>query len=64
MRGGLKANQSKRMKELERENQRLNKLVADLSFEKAILRDVAQRDVWSAPNLQGSWVSRGARSST
>ena len=30
------------MKDLERENQRLKKLVADLSLEKAILKDVAE----------------------
>ena len=40
--GGLKANQAKRMKDLELENQRLKKLVADLSLEKAILKDVAE----------------------
>ena len=40
--GGLKANQAKRMKDLERENQRLKMLVADLSLEKAILKDVAE----------------------
>jgi len=40
--GGLKANQAKKMKDLERESQRLKKLVADLSLEKAILKDVAE----------------------
>jgi len=40
--GGLKANQAKRMKDLERENARLKKLVADLSLEKAILKDLAE----------------------
>jgi len=40
--GGLKADQAKKMKELERENQRLKKLVADLSLEKAILKDVSE----------------------
>jgi len=30
------------MKDLERENARLKKLVADLSLEKAILKDVAE----------------------
>jgi len=30
------------MKDLERESQRLNKLVADLSLEKAILKDLAE----------------------
>jgi len=40
--GGLKGDQAKRFKELERENARLKKLVADLSLEKAILKDVAE----------------------
>ena len=40
--GGLKGDQAKRLKELERENARLKKLVADLSLEKAILKDVAE----------------------
>jgi len=40
--GGLKANQAKRLKDQERENQRLTKLVADLSLAKAILKDVAE----------------------
>ena len=40
--GGLKGDQAKRLKDLERENARLKKLVADLSLEKAILKDVAE----------------------
>lgn len=40
--GGLKGSQAKRMKDLERENQRLKRVVADLSLEKAILKDVAE----------------------
>jgi 5'-3' exonuclease len=40
--GGLKGNQAKRLKGLERENARLKKLVADLSLEKAILKDTAE----------------------
>jgi putative transposase len=39
--GGLKLNQAKRMKELERENTKLKRLVAELSLEKQILKDVA-----------------------
>ena len=39
--GGLEVDQAKRMKELERENTRLKRLVADLSLEKQILKDVA-----------------------
>ncbi len=40
--GGLKLNQAKRLKELEKENARLKRLVAELSIDKQILRDVAQ----------------------
>jgi putative transposase len=39
--GGLEIDQAKRMKDLERENVRLKRLVADLSFEKQVLKDVA-----------------------
>ncbi len=40
--GGLKLDPAKRLKELEKENARLKRLVADLSLEKQFLRDVAQ----------------------
>jgi len=40
--GGLRLNQARRLKELERENVRLKKLVADLSLDNAILREAAQ----------------------
>jgi len=40
--GGLKGDQAKRLKDLERENARLKKRVADRSLEKAILKDVAE----------------------
>jgi putative transposase len=39
--GGLEVDQAKRLKELERENVRLKRLVADLSLEKQVLTDVA-----------------------
>ena len=39
--GGLKTDQAKKLKELERENARLKKLVADLSLDKAMLQEVA-----------------------
>ena len=39
--GGLKVDQAKRLKELERENAKLKRLVAELSLEKQILKDVA-----------------------
>ncbi len=40
--GGLKMDQAKRLKELEKENARLKRLVAELSLEKQVLQDVAQ----------------------
>lgn len=39
--GGLKADQAKRLKELERENTRLKKLLAESELDKAILREAA-----------------------
>jgi transposase-like protein len=39
--GGLKLDQAKRLKDLEKENSRLKKLVADLSLDNAILREVS-----------------------
>jgi transposase-like protein len=39
--GGLRMDQAKRLKELEKENARLNRLLADAELDKAILREVA-----------------------
>ena len=39
--GGLKSDQVRRMKELETENQRLRKAVADLTLDKLILKEAA-----------------------
>jgi transposase-like protein len=39
--GGLQIEQARRPKDLERENARLRRLVADLSLEKQILKEVA-----------------------
>ena len=39
--GGMRINQAKRLKELEKENTRLKRLVADISLDNAILKDVA-----------------------
>jgi putative transposase len=40
--GSLKLDQAKRLKELERENGKLKRLVTELSLEKQILKDVAE----------------------
>ncbi len=39
--GGLRMDQAKRLKELEKENARLKRLLADAELDKAILREVA-----------------------
>ena len=39
--GGLKTDQVKRLKDLEKENERLRKAVSDLTLEKLILREAA-----------------------
>jgi transposase-like protein len=40
--GGMKVEQAKRLKDLEKENFRLKKLVADLSLDNAILKEVSR----------------------
>ena len=39
--GGIKADEMKRLKELEKENARLKRLLADAELDKAILREAA-----------------------
>jgi len=39
--GGMKTDQARRLKELEKENGRLKKLLADAELDKAILREAA-----------------------
>ncbi len=43
--GGMKAEEAKRLKELEKENSRLKKLVADAELDKAMLKEL----------LEGKW---------
>jgi transposase-like protein len=40
--GGLRLDQAKRLKEVEAENSKLKKLVADLSLDNSILKEVAK----------------------
>ncbi len=41
--GGLKADEAKRLKELEAENARLKRLVAELALDRQMLQEVAQK---------------------
>jgi len=45
--GGLSVDQARRLKQLENENGRLKKLVADLSLEKQVLKDIAEGNLFS-----------------
>ena len=40
--GGMKAEEAKRLKELEQENQRLKKLLAEAELDKAILKEASE----------------------
>ncbi len=40
--GGMRVEQAKRLKDLEKENTRLKRLVADLSLDNAILKEVSR----------------------
>ena len=42
--GDLRSTKAKRMKELECENARLKRLVADLSLEKQVIKDIASEN--------------------
>jgi len=46
--GGLRVDQAKRLKELEKENSRLKRLLADAELDKSILREVAEGRPWAA----------------
>jgi transposase-like protein len=40
--GGLRVDQAKRLKELEQENSRLRKVIADLTIDNSILKEAAR----------------------
>jgi putative transposase len=42
--GGLQVDQAKRFKQMEQENSRLRKLVADLSMDNAILKEASRKN--------------------
>ena len=45
--GGLTSSEVKKMRQLEDENNRLKKIVADLTLDKAMLQDVLSKKLWS-----------------
>ena len=42
--GGLKLNQAKRLKELEKENAKLKRVVADLTLDNVVLKDLLSKN--------------------
>lgn len=56
--GGMKIDRAKRLKEIEKENARLKKLVADLSLDNAIPKSSADRQV-SIGNTDGLYAMKG-----
>jgi putative transposase len=46
--GGLEVNEAQRLRQLEDENHRLKKLVADLSLDKEMLKAVIVKNGWSS----------------
>jgi putative transposase len=51
--GGFEVNDVRRLRQLETENARLKKLVAERDLEIEVMKEVASKNVWSAPALQG-----------
>ncbi len=51
--GGMKANDAKRLKELETENGRLKRIVADLTLDNAMLKEVAKGNFGSPADCVG-----------
>ncbi len=57
--GGMDVSEAKRLKQLEDENTKLKKLLAEQMLDAAALRELLAKNVWSAPALQGIWTSVG-----
>ena len=51
--GGLDVSDARRLKALEDENAKLKRLLAEAMLDNAMLKDIAAKNVWSAPALQG-----------
>lgn len=62
--GGLKGDQARKMKDLERENARLRRLVANLSPEKQVLVDVASGNLQPPSDAGGRWTRSGRRTAS
>src|SRR6201985_2160871 len=59
--GKLEAVDVKRLRQIESENEKLKKLLAERDLEIELMNEIARKNVWSAPCLQVSF-SEGAAS--
>ena len=55
--GGLGVSEVRRLKQLEDENFRLKRMVADLSLGKQMLQEVLQKKLYSQSNVENSLIS-------
>ena len=55
--GGLKIDHAKRLKELERENERLKKAVSELTLDKRILKESSVGKILSPPRKRRAWIT-------
>lgn len=56
--GGLEASDVKRLKQLEQENARLKKMLAERDLELDVMKEINAKNVWSAPALQAGVLRR------
>ena len=56
--GGLEASDVKRLKQLEQENARLKKMLAERDLELDVMKEINAKNVWSAPVLQAGSIRR------
>lgn len=56
--GGLEVSDARRLRQLEQENERLKKLLADSMLDNAMLKEISAKNVWPAP--LASRILRGA----
>ena len=51
--GGLDVSEAKRLRQLEDENAKLKRMLADAMLDNVALKDLLGKNVWSAPSVQG-----------
>ena len=52
--GGMDVSEARRLKQLEDENAKLKKLLAEQMLDAAALSELLAKNLWSAPSAQGS----------